>query len=81
MACSFCPFPPQYLVVLSIAGACLPPPQEADVQAGGSRMVPWPGWVQKRKLSLNNVFIASYLPSERVCVLVSTSPNACLSHV
>lgn len=32
--------------------------------------------VQKRKLSLNDMVIASYLPSEWVCVLVFTSPNA-----
>lgn len=86
-ACCFFLFP-QHLAVLSVAGACPPPlgklpwwDEVPDVQAGGRGAVPWPGWVQKRKLSLNDVVTASYLPSERVCVLVFTSPNARLSCV
>lgn len=52
-----------------------------EVQAGGSGTVRWPGWVQKWKLSWNDVVIASYLPSEWVCVSVFISPNPRSSRV
>lgn len=46
------------------------------VQAGSSGTVPWPGWVQKWKLSLKDVVIALSLPRDLVCVLVFSPPNA-----
>lgn len=52
-----------------------------DVQAGRSGMIPWPGWVQKWKLSLKDVVIALYLLHDWVCVLVITFPNARSWHV